>query len=416
MIFSKKTNTSYEYDHKKKYYWKTLLKASFLFIFLTLGLFFLINFKSVKSHFIEWKKSEEKSELEDYFKDQDSDGLPDWWEREYNLNIETDDSMEDPDGDYANNLVEYIFDINPNNPDTDNDGYFDGEEILEGYNPDGIGRFDLDKDNIYDWWEKKFGLKDDNESDALLDPDKDGLTNLEEFFYQTDPFNDDTNRNGIKDGIEIRNKGGIIDKNKLNLSQNEDDSDNDQLSYFYEVIYGTNPQNNDSDKDGRSDYQEIIQGNDPTGEGEVEGRLVIPSIEVDAPIIWTQDEKKDIINEDLEDGIIHYPGTAFPGMKGNTYLTGHSSYYFWSDSDYKEVLKDLDKLKAGDSIKVLLTFKNGNKIENKYTVTTSKVVFPVDPVLFRDYEGYELTLVTCWPIGTNKKRLMVKANLIEPLP
>ncbi len=47
----------------------------------------------------------------------------------------SDDSEEDPDNDYLNNIGEYHNSTDPNNPDTDGDGYNDGFEIDNGYDP-----------------------------------------------------------------------------------------------------------------------------------------------------------------------------------------------------------------------------------------------------------------------------------------
>lgn len=46
---------------------------------------------------------------------------------------------------------------------------------------------DSDSDNIPDWWEKLYGLNPHLADDAALDPDFDGLSNLEEYQGLTDP-------------------------------------------------------------------------------------------------------------------------------------------------------------------------------------------------------------------------------------
>jgi len=68
---------------------------------------------------------------------------------------------------------------------------------------------DLDDDMIEDWWELGFGLSITDPNDALEDPDKDGLTNLQEFDHYTskggmlNPKNPDTDGDGYKDGYEL---------------------------------------------------------------------------------------------------------------------------------------------------------------------------------------------------------------------
>jgi cytoskeletal protein RodZ len=64
------------------------------------------------------------------------------------------------------------------------------------------------------------------------DPDKDGLTNLDEYNYDTDPQNDDTDADGVSDGDEV-------------------------FSYL------SSPRLKDSDRDGVADFQELVACTDP---------------------------------------------------------------------------------------------------------------------------------------------------------
>jgi RHS repeat-associated protein len=110
--------------------------------------------------------------------DQDSDGIPDYWEEAHGLNPnDPADSRLDSDNDGLTNLEEYENRTDPNNPDTDGDGMPDG-------------------------WEVRYGL-DPKVDDSSLDPDGDGLTNGEEHQYWTDPTNPDTDGDGINDGDEV---------------------------------------------------------------------------------------------------------------------------------------------------------------------------------------------------------------------
>jgi hypothetical protein len=62
---------------------------------------------------------------------------------------------------------------------------------------------DTDGDGMSDGWEIKYGLNATWSGDASFDRDSDGLTNLEEYQYDTDPNNSDTDGDGQKDGDEI---------------------------------------------------------------------------------------------------------------------------------------------------------------------------------------------------------------------
>jgi hypothetical protein len=64
---------------------------------------------------------------------------------------------------------------------------------------------DWDGDGMVDDWEIAHGL-DPTVDDSMLDPDGDGLTNLEEHELGTDPLNPDTDGDGILDGEESRKR------------------------------------------------------------------------------------------------------------------------------------------------------------------------------------------------------------------
>lgn len=79
-----------------------------------------------------------------------------------------------------------------NHTDADNDGI-----------PDDID-LDDDNDGLPDSWEEG-RLNPYDASDAQLDSDHDGLTNLQEFQLGTHPLITDTDNDGIDDGTEVRN-------------------------------------------------------------------------------------------------------------------------------------------------------------------------------------------------------------------
>lgn len=61
---------------------------------------------------------------------------------------------------------------------------------------------DSDNDGLPDSWETENGFSPDDASDALIDSDQDGLSNLEEYLLSTDPNNADTDGDGIGDLLD----------------------------------------------------------------------------------------------------------------------------------------------------------------------------------------------------------------------
>lgn len=133
-----------------------------------------------------------------------------------------------------------------------------------------FGSFDVtdtDGDGMMDLYEDRNGL-DKTVDDAGGDLDNDGLTNLEEFKAKTDPQNNDTDHDGLLDGVET-NTGTYAGASDTGTDPKEADSDGDTLSDGAEVLtHGTNPTASDSDGDGSPDPQEIADGTDPLNPGD----------------------------------------------------------------------------------------------------------------------------------------------------
>ena len=109
-----------------------------------------------------------------------------------------------------------------------------------------------------DGWEVAHGLNPLDPSDAALDPDHDGLTNLQEFRAGTDPHNADTDGDGMPDGWEINHGLNPLDPSDAAL-----DNDGDGLTNLREYQLGTDPNNADTDGDGFTDAEEVAAGTNP---------------------------------------------------------------------------------------------------------------------------------------------------------
>lgn len=147
-------------------------------------------------------------------------------------------------------------------------------------------------------------------------------------------------------------------------------------------------------------------------------RLIISKLGLNVPIQETSVDP--LINEEwekleeniqvaLRDGVVHYPGTASPGTPGNFFLTGHSSYYPFLPGNYKDVFARLHELNPGDEY---IVYYNGDA--HRYKITEKKEVKPSDvTVLNQPMHLYQSTLMTCTPIGTTLRRLILVSQEVD---
>lgn len=141
----------------------------------------------------------------------------------------------------------------------------------------------------------------------------------------------------------------------------------------------------------------------------IPGRIEIPSLGVNVPIIWTTDPKN--FDNDLKSGVVHYPGTPLPCDIGRAYISGHSSNYSWIKADYNKVFAKLDQLKPGATFKITVVDANGKDVRLHYVVTSQKEFAADDQAQFANTAVSEVALSTCWPINTTKRRLVAFARL-----
>lgn len=154
-----------------------------------------------------------------------------------------------------------------------------------------------------------------------------------------------------------------------------------------------------------------------------DNRIYIPSIGKNIPLTEVADEKviesqdsklvEDAIQEALKDGVVRYPGTARPGQLGNVFLTGHSSYYLWAPGDYKDVFALLHQVKIDDELIVYYSTAPGAQRKYTYKVAEIREVKPDEVDVLAPTNDFRLTLMTCTPIGTNLRRLIVTAYLVD---
>ncbi len=166
---------------------------------------------------------------------------------------------------------------------------------------------------------------------------------------------------------------------------------------------------------GNIDPQNIIV--DPSTEVNVgpEPKMIIPKINVDAPVVYGVGPDHASQMKAMESGIAHFsiPGAnAVPGQVGNAVFAAHSSNDAFAAGDYKFVFAQNEKLTKGDVI-----YMNYGGKRYTYSVTATEVVMPneVSKVQIQTDKPI-LTLISCVPLGTAQKRLLVFAEQISPNP
>lgn len=142
-------------------------------------------------------------------------------------------------------------------------------------------------------------------------------------------------------------------------------------------------------------------------------QLWIAKLDKRVPIVWDSPVDEDTMQQNLKYGVVHYLGTTKPGERaengeGNIFISGHSSYYWWDDGKYKTTFANLDQMEIGDEIAI--GYDNKAYI---YRVFETLVVQPEDTwVVAQDTDKPILSLMTCVPVGTNLRRLVVRSELI----
>ncbi len=113
---------------------------------------------------------------------------------------------------------------------------------------------------------------------------------------------------------------------------------------------------------------------------------------------------------DLKKNAIQYSGTAVPGSSGNTVVFGHSTLPQLSrEGNPLSVFTSLPKIRKGDEVVI-----NYDGVTYRYRVRETMEVKPTQiEVLAQRYDKYELTLITCVPLGTYLHRFVARAELVN---
>jgi sortase A len=147
-------------------------------------------------------------------------------------------------------------------------------------------------------------------------------------------------------------------------------------------------------KKATSESKHILYTERPS-KGETFGKIILPAIDQEYPIIEGTDQKE------LAKGVGHFSDSVLPGESDNTVLAGHRDTVF----------RDLGKVTINDEIIIQTKFG-----EFKYKINKQLIVDKDDRTIIVPSEDAQLTLITCYPfnfIGPAPKRFILQGTLLE---
>lgn len=130
--------------------------------------------------------------------------------------------------------------------------------------------------------------------------------------------------------------------------------------------------------------------------------LEIPKIGIRADISFPTSDSVEEVNKALIGHAMHFPGSAFPGEKGDVFFLSHSAPLNWS-ADYR-IFNDINQLGADDTILV-----HFNSRTYRYKVIKSFLIKPGENISPSNESAYSMHLMTCWPPGKSSGRMVVEA-------
>lgn len=125
-------------------------------------------------------------------------------------------------------------------------------------------------------------------------------------------------------------------------------------------------------------------------------RIIIPAINVDAPIVpgdgWEQ----------LKKGVGQHLGGGDPGQAGNVVLSAHNDIF-------GEIFRHLDQLQPGDEVQIHTLTQAFT-----YVVTGTRLVAPTEVGVLAPTADATLTLISCYPYLVDTQRIVVVGALKTP--
>src|SRR3989344_2934777 len=125
------------------------------------------------------------------------------------------------------------------------------------------------------------------------------------------------------------------------------------------------------------------------------------------PLVYSETLDESKLQEHLKSGAVVLPlGVAF-GEAGNVVVTAHSSGTA-AFGPYRFAFAKLGELTTGQGFQV-----NTPAATYTYRVYGTEIVWPHEVDKLPNDDRSTVTLVTCWPLWTNFKRLLVHSELVN---
>jgi LPXTG-site transpeptidase (sortase) family protein len=135
--------------------------------------------------------------------------------------------------------------------------------------------------------------------------------------------------------------------------------------------------------------------------------LQMNQLEEPLPLIYSDTLEEEQIQKHLKKGAVVLPLGVALGESGNVVITAHSSGS-QAFGPYRFAFSKLGKLEEGNEFNIHTTTATYT-----YRVYGKEIVWPHEIDKLPNDDRSTVTLVTCWPIWTNFKRLLVHAELIN---
>ena len=136
-------------------------------------------------------------------------------------------------------------------------------------------------------------------------------------------------------------------------------------------------------------------------------RLIVSSVGIDTPVLNPQSQDINALNEALNSGAVHYPGSGNLEDITNMFIFGHSSHLPVVNNEAYKALNDLEDTLPGDLIRVQSTTK-----EYHYRITSIELVSADNAWVEFQSDIKKLTLSTCNNFGSKQDRFVVEAEWI----